>query len=136
VGPEREGPPRDRREADRLLEEAKVLRTKTEWQRARAIYERVAKGRYKRVDSLLGLAEVAWQEQDNDGAIDYATQALAAGGGDAARLALGNAYLKKERFEDAIAQYNVVVARSPHSKEAREASNYLRAVKKRKTTSQ
>jgi eukaryotic-like serine/threonine-protein kinase len=113
-----EGPPHDKREAEQLLDEAKVQTTQMDWQRARGLYERVSKGRFRRAEGLLGLANVAWQTNDVDAAIGYAQKALEAGGGDAARMMLGHAYLKNGAYDQAIAQYHAVLKNNPGSKEA------------------
>ena len=106
-GEPREGPPRDKREAEQLLEEAKGQTTQMDWGRARGLYERVSKGRFRRAEGLLGLANVAWQTNDVDAAIGYA-----------ARMMLGHAYLKNGAYDQAIAQYHAVLKNNPGSKEA------------------
>jgi Tfp pilus assembly protein PilF len=91
------------------------------WDRARELYERVARGRYQRADGLLGIANVAWQTGDVSSAIQYAQRSLDSGGGEQARMMLGHAYLKKGSYDDAIAQYQEVLKHSPGSREAQKA---------------
>jgi serine/threonine protein kinase len=116
-----EGPPRDKREAQAVLDEAKAQATQMDWLRARSLYERVARGKYKRAEGLLGMANVAWQTNDVDAAITLAQRAVDAGGGDAARLTLGHAYLKKGATEQAVGQYNAVLKANPGNREAQKA---------------
>jgi serine/threonine protein kinase len=118
---EREGPPHDRKDAERVLNEARADATQMNWQKARMLYDRVARGRFKRADGLLGMANVAWQTNDVDAALGYAQKALDAGGGEAARMMLGHAYLKKGLLDDAESQYRAVLAKNPQSREAERA---------------
>jgi tetratricopeptide (TPR) repeat protein len=121
-------PPRDRKEAAELLEEAESERTQMEWTKARALYERVARGRHRRGDGLLGLARVAWETSDADTAIAYAQKAIDAGAGEAAHMVLGHAYLKKGVYDRAIDEYERVLKTNPKSREAQKA---LREAQKR-----
>jgi tetratricopeptide (TPR) repeat protein len=122
LSPERgDAVPRDRTEAEELLDAAAAETTQMEWGRARSLYERVARGKHRRSDGLLGLANVAWQTNDVEAAIVNARRSLDAGGGEAARMMLGHAYLKKGLYDDAIAQYKEVLEANPDSREAQKA---------------
>jgi hypothetical protein len=121
TGADHEGPPRDRKEAEGLLTEARADATQMDWQKARAIYERIAKGRFKRAEGLLGLANVSWQTNDVESAIVFAQKALEAGGGEAAHMMLGHAYLKKGLLDEATSQYHAVLQKNPQSREAQRA---------------
>ncbi|MBI4508150.1 MAG: protein kinase, partial [Deltaproteobacteria bacterium] len=125
------GPPRDRREAETLLDDAQAAEAKMRWTQARGLYERVAKGKYSRARGLLGLANVAFQTKDTDTAILHAKSSLAAGGGDQARMLLGHALYKKGDYDDAIEQYQVILKRSPGNKEAQRALREAEKQRKR-----
>jgi serine/threonine-protein kinase len=115
------GPPRTRAEARELLAEARTQLSKTQWGKARALYERVERGRHLRAEGLLGLAEVAFQTKEPDEAIRFASKALAAGGGDKARVLLGHAHYKKRQYGQAIGYYQEILKRNPNNKEAQQA---------------
>jgi tetratricopeptide (TPR) repeat protein len=122
-------PPRDRKEAKVLLTRARSAEASRKYPEARSLYERVASGKHMRVDGLLGIANVAWQTKDVDGAISYAQKAIDEGAGDSAKLLLGHAYYKKGRFDDAIAMYRAVLKNDPKNAEALKT---LRAAEKQK----
>jgi hypothetical protein len=115
------GPPRDTAEAQAILTEARAAEAQMQWQKARALYERVAAGSHRRSDGLLGMANIAFQTRDFDASIEYARNALQSGGGDNARMRLGHALLKKGRYDDAIAQYRAVLKSNPKHREAQRA---------------
>ncbi len=125
---DRKGPPRNRREANELLDEARGFEAKLQWHKARENYERVAKGRYKKSRGFLGLAKVAFETKQTDTAITYAERALDAGAGDAARLVLGHAYFKKQQYLKSITYYEAVLESQPNNKEAQRS---LREARKR-----
>jgi tetratricopeptide (TPR) repeat protein len=122
-------PPRDKKDAKILIAKARSAEASRKYPEARQLYERVAGGKYQRVDGLLGIANVAWQTKDVDGAIQYAQKAIDEGAGDSARLLLGHAYYKKGRFDDAIAMYKAVLKNDPKNAEALKT---LRAAEKQK----
>ena len=124
-------PPHDKKEAKSLLVKARTAEAQRKYPEARQLYERVAGGKYQRVDGLLGIAGVAWQTKDVDGAILYAQKAIDEGAGDSARLLLGHAYYKKGRFDDAIAMYKAVLKNDPKNAEALKT---LRAAEKQKAS--
>jgi len=129
---ERTEAPRDRQEADALLDEARAETTQMEWSRARSLYERVARGRHRRSDGLLGMASVAWQTNDVESAIQLAQRSLDAGGGESARMMLGHAYLKKGMYDAAMGAYRAVLKDNPESREAQKALREAERQKKRK----
>ena len=102
-----------------MLRSARAAAASLEWARARREYERVASGRHRRAEGLLGIAKVQFETKDYDGAIRFAQKSLKAGGGDSARLQLGHAYFKKRRYNQAITFYEAVLRRSPNNKEAK-----------------
>ncbi len=118
---ERAVPPKSKYEADKIFDEARSATTSMEWMRARALYARLSRGKFRRADGLLGMANVAWQTKDIDEAVQFAKASLDAGGGDAARLMLGHAYLKKGQVDEAIMLYRAVLRSNPKNREAQKA---------------
>ena len=118
---ERVQPPKSKREADKILDEALAATTSMDWMRARSLFARLSKGRFRRADGLLGMAKVAWETKDMDDAVQFAKASLDAGGGDGARLMLGHAYLKKGQVDEAIMLYRAVLRSNPKSTEAKKA---------------
>ncbi len=123
------GPPHDSKETEKMLADAKTATSEMEWGKARTLYDRVTRGKFRRADGLLGLANVAWQIGDIDAAIRYARASCDAGGGDSARLMLGHAYLKKGLLDDAMVQYRGVLKDNPDNKEAQKALKEAQRVK-------
>ena len=97
------------------------------WDAARDLYGRVAKGKLLRARGHLGLARVAFETKDMDGAIEHAKSALKAGAGEPARMRLGYAYFKKGRYADALRHYEEVLKKNPGNKEAQRAADTARA---------
>ena len=117
---ERIGPaPKTKHDADKIYESATALKASGEWLRARLLYARLANGKFRKADGLLGIAEVAFQTKELDQAVDNAQAALAAGGGDAARIILGHAYLKKGQIQRAVSLYRTVLRNDPKNGEAK-----------------
>ncbi|HKA89474.1 MAG TPA: protein kinase [Haliangiales bacterium] len=118
---ERAVPPKTKREADKIFDEARSATTSMEWTRARQLYSRLSKGKFRKADGLLGMANVAWQTKEIEDAVQYAKASLDAGGGDPARLMLGHAYLKKGQMDEAIMLYRAVLRSNPKNREAQKA---------------
>jgi len=111
--------PRSKRDADKVYDSASSAKASGEWTKARSLYSRLAKGKFRKADGLLGIAEVAFETKDLDEAVQFAKAALDAGGGDAARLILGHAYLKKNQIDEAIDLYRTVLRNNPKNGEAK-----------------
>ena len=117
---ERIGPaPKTKHDADKVYESATSMKALGEWTKARSLYARLANGKFRKADGLLGIAEVAFQTKDLDGAVENAQAALAAGGGDAARIMLGHAYLKKGQTQKAVTLYRIVLRNDPKNGEVK-----------------
>ncbi|MCE9576855.1 MAG: tetratricopeptide repeat protein, partial [Deltaproteobacteria bacterium] len=120
------GVPKTEREATALLAEARSAASALRWPEARDAFGRVAQGKFYRGQGLLGQAKVAWETKDVDGAIALADQALAAGGGDAARVLLGHAYYKKADYARALSYYDAVLKHNPNDAEAKRSAELVR----------
>jgi tetratricopeptide (TPR) repeat protein len=121
------GPPRDRKEADAMLTDARAAQNKLDFMRARTLYERILQTKLRRPEALLGLANVEFQTKEIDEALGDATKALQAGAADNARVLIGEIYIQQKRLDEAITLYNQVLKRDPQNREAqrglREAEN-------------
>jgi serine/threonine protein kinase len=115
------GPPRDKREAEQMLGEARASVSQMDWTHARSLYDKIARGKLRRAEGLLGIANVAFQTKDFDTALEYISKSLQAGGGDPARVLLGHVYMKRGLTDEAIAQYRKVLEHDPNNREARDA---------------
>lgn len=78
--------------------------------------------------ALIGLAEVEFQLSQYRTAAKYAKEAVAQGGGLAAKLVLGNSYFRLGDYKNAVAMYKKVLEIDKNHKEAR---NNMAAAQKR-----
>jgi hypothetical protein len=122
-----DGPPTSEKEAKQLLAEAKNQVARMDYPGARDTYARIADSKFFRGQGLLGMAKVAWETRDVDGAITLAQQALKAGAGDPARTLLGHAYFKKNDYARALQYYEAVLANRPNDPEVKRSVEALRA---------
>ncbi|HUH03891.1 MAG TPA: serine/threonine-protein kinase, partial [Kofleriaceae bacterium] len=120
------GAPRTKREASRLLKDASKQKSRLQWDEARASYQRVASGKHLRSSGYLGLAKVAFETKDTEGAIQHATKALELGATSDAWMILGHGYYKQGRYREALEYYDKVLARSPGNKEAQSSAALAR----------
>jgi serine/threonine protein kinase len=122
-----DGPPTSEKDAKQLLAEAKNQVARMDYPGARDTYARIADSKFFRGQGLLGMAKVAWETRDVDGAITLAQQALKAGAGDPARTLLGHAYFKKNDYARALQYYEAVLANRPNDPEVKRSVEALRA---------
>ena len=120
------GVPRNKREARALLRVASKHKARTEWAEAREAYQRVAEGKYLRAEGYVGLARIAFETKETDGAIKYAEKALAAGARADAWMILGHGYYKKGRYAEALKYYELVLEKRPGNKEAQSSAALAR----------
>jgi hypothetical protein len=110
--------PTNHGEAQKLLDAAAAAIAASDWPRATRLYQRVAKSQHMTVDGQVGLANVAFQTGDIDGAIVLAKKAKVAGAGWTAEIVLARAYYKKGQLADAAKSYQAVLGVHPDNKEA------------------
>jgi serine/threonine protein kinase len=113
--------------AKRQLAEARRQLSAGHFNDAKQGFSRLVDGR-ERAPALLGLSEIAFQQQSYSDAARYAKQALGAGGGIAARVALGNANFRLQKYGDASREYKTVLRAQPNNPEAKRG---LEAAEKR-----
>jgi tetratricopeptide (TPR) repeat protein len=122
------GPPRPGRSAPGgltsagardLLKTAQTLLKAQRYQEASQAFKRLLPLRRERGMALVGLGNIAFQERNYADAVTRAHEAGKAGGGVAARLLLGDAYFKLQRFAEAKKAYYEAVRLDPASDTAR-----------------
>jgi hypothetical protein len=116
-------------EAHRLLGKAHEASVAERYAEAEDLYNRVRATGLERGAALTGLAEVAFQRGQYPEAVRVGNRAVEAGGGNAAKMVLGNSYFKLGKYDDAILQYREVLRADAGHREAR--AN-LAAAEKRK----
>jgi serine/threonine protein kinase len=104
--------------ARQKLTEARRLLQAGRYSDARAAFSRLTDGK-ERGPALVGLAEVAFQQQSYGDAARLAQRAVTAGAGVPAHVLLGNCYFRLSRYSDAIAEYKIVLKAQPGHSEAR-----------------
>jgi serine/threonine-protein kinase len=94
-----EPPPKTAKQARALLAKAAAAQKKKQWDAARALFDRVARGKHDPERGYLGLAQIALATGDAKTAVKHAKASVRLGGGSPARkvLAQANAKLKKKR---------------------------------------
>jgi tetratricopeptide (TPR) repeat protein len=115
--------PKNDKEAEALLAEAKTLRDNLEWNRAKSNYQLVVQGKFHRGAGYLGLAEVAFQQKRLDDVIALAKRG---GNGVRARVLLGHAYFQKGDYETALKYYDSVLKQDVNHAEAQSAAKAAR----------
>jgi tetratricopeptide (TPR) repeat protein len=115
--------PKNDKEAEALLAEAKTLRDNLEWNKAKSNYQLVVQGKFHRGAGYLGLAEVAFQQKRLDDVIALAKRG---GNGVRARVLLGHAYFQKGNFETALKYYDSVLKQDVNHAEAQSAAKAAR----------
>jgi tetratricopeptide (TPR) repeat protein len=120
------GPPKTRKAAAKLLEEAMRYRSRLEWESARRVYQRIVAGRFRKADGYVGLAKVAFETAELDDAVKYAEKAQAAGATSQAWMILGHVAVKRGKFAEALAYYEKVLKKNPGDKEAMASADLAR----------
>jgi serine/threonine protein kinase len=113
-------------EARELLDKADALANKGNWARARKAYEKVAGSKQFPGRAYLGMARSSFELGDASGTIEHATKALRNGGGNPARMLIGQGFYKKGEYADALRYFEAVLKRDPGYKGARAAADLAR----------
>jgi TolA-binding protein len=120
--------PKIRRIGEESLRQAKQLLHAQRYDEARVAFEKLLSNRRLKGAAAAGLAKIAFQEEDYKSAVERAKESARTGGGVEARVLLGDAYFKLERFEEAKKAYNEALKRDPNN---RVAGQGLRLVESR-----
>ncbi|HEY0715444.1 MAG TPA: protein kinase, partial [Polyangia bacterium] len=112
----------------RMLEEAKTLLWAQRFDEARAVYDKLLERKPRLPSALLGLAQVAFQENKYPEAAKRAQQSVGAGGGVEALLVLGDAHFRLAQYPEARKAYVKVLEIDPNHDVAK---NSLKLVERR-----
>jgi tetratricopeptide (TPR) repeat protein len=107
-------------ESRTLLQEARNFLSAQRFDDARAVFERLVQSGKNRGPALVGLAKIAFQKQSYQEAVERAQAATKAGGGVEARVLLGDAYFRLEKFAEARKAYEAALKLDPENRTARQ----------------
>jgi serine/threonine protein kinase len=119
---------KDSKDIEESLRQARQLLHAQRYDEARAAFARLLPTRKVKGAAAAGLAKIAFQEKDYKLAVERAKESARAGGGVEARVLLGDAYFKLEKFEEAKKAYNEALKLDPNN---RVAGQGLRLVESR-----
>ncbi len=101
-----------------LLHQAQQFLHAQRYEEARVAFEKLLAGRQSRGAAAAGLAKIAFQEKDYKAAVERAKESARMGGGAEARVLLGDAYFKLEKFEEAKKAYTEALKLDPNNRVA------------------
>jgi serine/threonine protein kinase len=120
---------KDSKNLEESLRQARQLLHAQRYEEARTAFETLLAAKSVKGAAAAGLAKIAFQEKDYKQAVDRAKESVRAGGGGVeARVLLGDAYFKLEKFEEAKKAYNEALKLDPNN---RVAGQGLRLVESR-----
>jgi hypothetical protein len=105
-------------ESSKILQEGRDFLLAQRFDEARAAFERLVHAGKKRGPALVGLAKIAFQKHEYQEAVDRAREGARAGGGAEARVVLGDAYFRLERFAEARKAYEDALRLDPENRTA------------------
>jgi serine/threonine-protein kinase len=113
-------------EKDRkLLQEARDFLRAQRFDEAQAAFEQLVHSGKNRGPALVGLAKIAFQKHDYQEAVDRAREGARAGGGAEARVVLGDAYFRLEKYPEARQAYEDALKLDPDNRTARQNLNLV-----------
>jgi tetratricopeptide (TPR) repeat protein len=112
-------------ESRQLLLDGRELLRGQRFDEARAAFERLLHAGKSRGPALVGLAKIAFQQHEYQEAVDRAREGAQAGGGAEARVVLGDAYFRLEKFVDARKAYEDALKLDPDNRTARQNLDLL-----------
>jgi Flp pilus assembly protein TadD len=112
-------------ESRQLLLDGRELLRGQRFDEARAAFERLLHAGKSRGPALVGLAKIAFQQHEYQEAADRARESAQAGGGAEARVVLGDAYFRLEKFADARKAYEDALKLDPENRTARQNLDLL-----------
>jgi tetratricopeptide (TPR) repeat protein len=106
------------KELDESLHQAQQLLHAQRYDEARAAFGKLLVLKPTKRAAAVGLAQIAFQEKDYKQAVDRAKESVRLGGGVEARVLLGDAYFKLQKYEEAKKAYNEALKLDPNNKVA------------------
>jgi serine/threonine protein kinase len=103
---------------EEALREAQQLLHAQRYDDARAAFERLLAAKQSKGAASAGLAKIAFQEKNYKLAVERAKDSARSGGGAEARVLLGDAYFKLEKFEEAKKAYTEALKLDPNNRVA------------------
>jgi tetratricopeptide (TPR) repeat protein len=107
-------------ESSKILQEGRDFLRAQRFEEAGAAFERLAHAGRSRGPALVGLAKIAFQKKEYQEAVDRAREGARAGGGAEARVVLGDAYFRLEKFAEARKAYEEALKLDPENRTARQ----------------
>jgi tetratricopeptide (TPR) repeat protein len=108
-------------EKDRkLLQDARDFLRAQRFDEAQAAFEQLVHSDKNRGFALVGLAKIAFQKHDYQEAVNRAREGARAGGGAEARVVLGDAYFRLEKFSEARKAYEEALKLDSENRTARQ----------------
>jgi serine/threonine protein kinase len=107
-------------ESSKLLQDGRDFLRAQRFDEARSAFERLVHSGRNRGPALVGLAKIAFQKHDYQEAADRAREGARAGGGAEARVVLGDAYFRLEKFAEARKAYEDALKLDPDNRTARQ----------------
>jgi tetratricopeptide (TPR) repeat protein len=111
-------PVASKQQNEEALGEARQLLHAQRYVEARAAFEKLLAAKPTKGAALAGLAQIAFQEKNYKEAVEHAKESARTGGGVEARVLLGDAYFKLDRFEEAKKAYNEALKLDPNNRVA------------------
>jgi len=103
---------------EEALREAQQLLHAQRYDDARAAFERLLAAKQSKGAASAGLAKIAFQEKNYKLAVERAKDSARSGGGAEARVLLGDAYFKLEKYDEAKKAYSEALKLDPNNRVA------------------
>jgi Flp pilus assembly protein TadD len=103
---------------EEMMREAQQLLHAQRYDDARVAFRKLLVAKQTKGLAAAGLAKIAFQEKDYKEAVERARESSRTGGGAEARVLLGDAYFKLEKFDEAKRAYSDALKLDPNNRAA------------------